>query len=58
VLAHVDKKHHRWMVDEGTLTKGSGQAVVESLLELRPDLRSLLAETEGMARQGGILLSR
>lgn len=48
VLARVEKKHHRWLVDEGTLTKGSGQAVVASLLQLRPDLRNLLAETEGM----------
>jgi hypothetical protein len=48
VLARVDKKHHRWLVDEGTLTKGSGQSVVASLLELRPDLRGLIAETEGM----------
>ena len=51
VVDLVPKRFHEYLVHEGTMPEGTGQAPVGALVQIRPNLREVMERIEGVARQ-------
>ena len=50
----VPRRFHDHLVREGTLSEGTGKALVDALIQVRPNLREVIERIEGVARQYSI----
>jgi hypothetical protein len=51
VVDLVPKRFHDHLVHEGTMSEGTGKALVGALIQIRPNLREVVERIEGVARQ-------
>jgi hypothetical protein len=51
VVDLVPKRFHEYLVHEGTMSEGTGKALVGALIQVRPNLREVIERIEGVARQ-------
>ena len=51
VVDLVPRRFHDHLVREGTLSEGTGKALVDALIQVRPNLRTVTERIEGVARQ-------
>jgi hypothetical protein len=51
VVDLVPRRFHDHLVHEGTMSEGTGKALVDALIQVRPNLREVIERIEGVARQ-------
>lgn len=51
VVDMIPKRFHEHLVSEGTVPEGTGKALVDALIQIRPNLREVIERIDGVNRQ-------